>query len=349
MLTEDATFEKFRIRREDLVAHIVFWFMYFIFLVWSDFYQSSFSHILLTSFIYLFIIAILVYTNIVLMVPSLLYKGRYAAYLAYFIALVLAGGTSRYWVFTYFLPSNELTQFPGLYVYFNWFFKTAFEVAAISSLKIIQDRLLTKENLQAVEKQRSEAELKFLKAQMSPHFLFNTLNNIYFLIRKDPSKASDSVLKLSEILRFRLYGTNDSKILLEGEIKYIKNYIELELLRYEDRLIVDFEVDGGEVPFLVEPFFFLDFVENAFKHNSILTETNGWIRIKFNITRSRVDFEIRNSCEVPEEEEHQKPSKRVGIGMPNMRKRLQLLYPDKHGLKVEKNDQEFSVTLSIIP
>jgi len=349
MITESSTHEKFKVRKEDLYAHLVFWLIYFIYLIWSDYFRNTFPVVVLNSFIYLVITAVLVYGNIAFMVPPLLYKGRYAAYLANFIVLILAGSTARYCVYSFFLPSNELSEFPGLYVYFSWFFKTAFEVSAISSLKIIQDRLSTKQNLQSVEKQRSEAELKFLKAQMSPHFLFNTLNNIYFLIRKDPSKASDSVLKLSEILRFRLYGTNDSKILVEGEIKYIRNYIELELLRYEGRLTVDFTVDGSEIPFMVEPFFFLDFVENAFKHNSILTEPSGWIKINFQITKSRVEFQIKNSCEIPDEDEVRKPSDRIGIGMPNIRKRLQLLYPDKHELKVEKNDHVFSVSLSINP
>jgi two-component system LytT family sensor kinase len=349
MASDSVLYEKFRIRREDLPAHLFFWFIYFVYLIWGDYYQNPFPTVLLDSVIYLLITSSLVYTNIIFLIPPLLYKGRNPAYLAFFIALILGGSTMRYGVYTFFLPSTELRQFPGLYVYFSWFFKTGFEVAAISSLKIIQDRISTKENLQTVENKRFEAELKFLKAQMSPHFLFNTLNNIYFLIRKDPSKASDSVLKLSEILRFRLYGTNDSKILLEGEIKYIRNYIELELLRYESRLTVDLVVDGGEIPFLVEPFFFLDFVENAFKHNSILTDTKGWIKIKFVISKSRVDFQITNSCETLDEDEERRPGKKGGIGMPNIKQRLQLLYPDKHELKVEKNAHIFSVSLSIFP
>jgi len=349
MSVVDVSFDKFRLKREDLLAHLLFWVIYFTYLIWGGYYQNPFPTVFLDSFLYLVITAGLVYINILFMLPPFLYKGRNAAYLAYFIALVLGGSTLKYWVDTLVLPANELQQFPGLYIYFSGFFKTAFEVAAISSLKIIQDRLSTKENLQSVENKRFEAELKFLKAQMSPHFLFNTLNNIYFLIRKDPSKASDSVLKLSEILRFRLYGTNDSKILLEEEIKYIRNYIELELLRYEGRLTVDLIVDGGEIPFLVEPFFFLDFVENAFKHNSILTDTKGWIKIKFVISKARVEFLITNSCETPDEEEERRPGKKGGIGMPNIRQRLQILYPDKHELKIEKSHTMFSVALSIFP
>ncbi len=354
MLAEFQIPEPVRLRRPDVVPHLVFWGLFFLYLIWDSYYDNTLEVILLQSVFYLLITGMLVYVNILWMVPNYLYTSRYPAYLGLFAMLILIGSTSRYYVNTFFVPIPETRQFPGIYLYFRRFFMTSFEVSAITALKILQDRFRARTDLRQMEKQKLETELKFLKAQMSPHFLFNTLNNIYFLIRKDPEKASDSVLKLSDILRFRLYGVKESRVQVEGEIKYILNYIELEQLRYEGRLTVTFKQEGEKIPFLVEPFFFLDFVENAFKHNSIMSEPSGWIRIGFAIATGRIDFTIENSCQIPDEEEENRPeevmrTKEGGIGMPNIRKRLELLYPGKHELIITKKNHIFSVSLSLFP
>jgi LytS/YehU family sensor histidine kinase len=336
-------FEKLSSKRTDILLHILFWILFYLYLVWDDYFENPLYIVLFDSLIYFLITSLLVYVNIFLLVPKLLYEKKYLFYFACFVILLCIGSASKVYAYTYIIPSDDLAKHSVLYMFFNWLFRTLFELTGISSIKIIHDRIVTTDRLQRAEKQRHKAELKFLKAQVNPHFLFNTLNNIFFLIKKNPEKASDSVLKLSEMLRFRLYEIGNTQISIEKEIEYIRNYIELEKLRSEDKVSVEFTVKGETHVKKIEPFIFLDFVENAFKHNGAKVERRGWIKITFNVKSDSVVFRVENS----KNEAFKNSNENKGIGILNIRHRLNLLYPQKYKLNIHEDNNTYIADLTI--
>ena len=191
-----------------------------------------------------------------------------------------------------------------------------------------------------IEKQ--EAELNYLKAQTNPHFLFNTLNNIYSLAKDKSDLAADSILRLSKILRFMLYETSVKYISAEQEIQIIKDYIALEKLRYDDSLDIRFQHDLGDVKQLLPPLLLIPLVENAFKHGVAETSDHPFVDIHLSIHQQQLKMVVRNSSErYPGEK-----SITENIGLSNLRRQLELLYTD-FNLSVLQGDEVFTAILQI--
>jgi LytS/YehU family sensor histidine kinase len=241
------------------------------------------------------------------------------------------------------LPTNDINKYSLFTIIAAWFFKSLFETVAISSFQIIDDWANSEKYYKELDNQKLEMELKFLKTQMQPHFVFNTLNNIYFLIKKDPLKAEDSIIKLSELLRYRLYVASNSKVNINQEINYTKNYLDLQRIRYGDEIHITFDV-SGESEMMVEPFIFMDFVENCFKHARPNKNKEIYINIQFTLKPNSVLFYAANSVN---EEEIQNKLKTTGIGINNIIKRLNILYPEKHHLIIDELFSKFIVQLEI--
>jgi len=193
------------------------------------------------------------------------------------------------------------------------------------------------------EKQKLETELKFLKSQVNPHFLFNSLNNIYSLSITDTKKAPDSIMRLSEILRYMVYDSQSKKVPLESEINYIKNYIELMNLKDSRGMNIqmDFEIESSRVQ--IVPLLFIPFIENAFKHSRIEDLSSGFINIRLKSTISSIEFSVENS--IPEIKMCK--DKVGGVGLENTRKRLLILYPDQHELKIDYSEERFIIDLKL--
>ena len=190
----------------------------------------------------------------------------------------------------------------------------------------------------------ASAELALLRSQVNPHFLFNTLNNIDALIRKDPEKASDSVLKLSGIMRYFIYEANTDKVPLQKEIDYLESFIDLQRLRYRNTDFILYTRSGNSEGLMIAPMLFVPFVENAFKHGTRRNLVPG-ISINLAVTPGKVRLEVWNYFEGNMNgNNHIGP----GIGLANVEKRLHLLYPDKHKLEILKQDDRFSISLEII-
>lgn len=201
-----------------------------------------------------------------------------------------------------------------------------------------QNELLARENL--------ETELKFLRAQVHPHFLFNTLNNLYALTLKKSDKAPETVLKLSELLDFMLYDCNTFKINLEKELRLVKSYIDLEKLRYDDSLSVRFDIYGDISKIEIAPLIILPFVENCFKHGISEQPGNSWIKISLDVNNKSLLFLAENS-KSPGSKEDDKGYKE-GIGIENVKRRLQLLYPGKYKLEIKNDNHIYSVKLELM-
>ncbi len=191
-----------------------------------------------------------------------------------------------------------------------------------------------------LNKKNYEMELALMKAQMNPHFLFNTINNIDVLILKDPAKASEYLNKLSEIMRFMLYETKAEKIALEKELSYIKKYVELQKIRTTNPNYIKYEVRGSSGDLKIEPMLFIPFIENAFKHAENKKVENA-IAISFNIEKDKIKFECENaySIDTALKPEHN------GLGNELIQRRLALLYPNKHTFEVVNKNGMYKVNL----
>lgn len=194
-----------------------------------------------------------------------------------------------------------------------------------------------------LENDKLETEVKFLKSQINPHFLFNILNNIYALTVIKSDKAPDSLLHLSDMLRYMLYDSNEGKVPLKKEITYLKNYINLKLLKDSRGMDVTVDLDESQPNLLVAPLLFIPFIENAFKHSKVEDLKNGHIKISLQTADKGLEFKVENS--IPKNKFTK--DKVGGIGLPNIQQRLELLYPNQHTLDIQQNEHSFSVFLKL--
>lgn len=193
-----------------------------------------------------------------------------------------------------------------------------------------------------LEKQNAESNLALLRTQINPHFLFNTLHNIDALIMDNQEKASKALIKLSDIMRYMLQESLLNYVSLKKELNYIENYISLERLRIKNPDFVKFSINGDYEAIIVAPMLFLPFIENAFKHSIDSDCENGMI-ILFNINKNIITFSCDNKYDKTDSEK----DNTHGIGLETVKKRLELIYPGKHKLKINKNDSSFNVELKI--
>ena len=209
-------------------------------------------------------------------------------------------------------------------------------------LKHIYDFIKLKQTAQQLRIEKQEAELNYLKSQTNPHFLFNTLNNIYSLAKDKSDLAPESILRLSKILRFMLYETGGAYIAIEQELKIISDYIALEQLRYDDSLRVNFNYDVEDMRQALPPLLLIPLVENAFKHGVSETRHQPFIDIHLSAKQRRLVFLVKNSTdEFPEER-----SVKENIGLSNLRRQLELLYTE-YELSVQQSEFVFTASLKI--
>ena len=221
------------------------------------------------------------------------------------------------------------------------FFALAFVVGAATSLKLIRKQYQSRLKEAELQKEKTETELKYLKGQINPHFLFNTLNNIYSLARKKSDSTAEAVMKLSKLMRFMLYESGNKKILLVDELKLIEDYISLEKLRYTDRLQMEIQTEIDDHHQTIAPLLLIHFVENAFKHGVSESRLTSLIAVKVTLNKGLLQATIRNTKEkaIPESEEDK-------IGLKNIKRQLELLYP-LHTLKLTDDQNFFNVELMI--
>lgn len=205
--------------------------------------------------------------------------------------------------------------------------------------KLWYENHIIQRNLKA---QNDANELALLRAQINPHFLFNTLNNIHSFIQREPDKASFGIIKLSDIMRYMLHKSDTEKVLLENEIEYINNYIDLQKLRISDADFVEFNITGNYQGVSVPPMIFMPFVENAFKHGRKRDVSPG-IFINLSILNNNIEFSITNYIK----EEENVDNAKGGFGLKNIKRRLELLFKDKYDLKIINEEKKFIVKLKI--
>jgi two-component system, LytTR family, sensor kinase len=231
------------------------------------------------------------------------------------------------------------TVLKGVEYHFPYGFFTIFFFGIIKHLYDYRQLKIATQQLR-IEKQ--EAELNFLKSQTNPHFLFNTLNNIYSLARDKSDLAPESILRLSKILRFTLYEINGKYIGIEQELKIISDYIALEKLRYDESLNVNFNYDVEDMKQAIPPLLLMPLVENAFKHGVSETRHQPYVDIHLSVNKRLLTFFVKNSTDESPEEGRVKEN----IGLSNLKRQLELLYKD-YSLSVRQEDSHFTASLKI--
>lgn len=275
------------------------------------------------------------------LVPQFLIKRRY--YQFFFLALIatVTGGTIVWSIhYYYLLDFNHIVKPAGFFS--AAFFYKALDLVYVAAFPIIvklQQFYLhqEKQNREIIE-QKLQAELELLKNQLQPHFLFNTLNNLYAMVLTNDINASKTVLHLSSMMSYMLYECNENCIKLEKEIEHLKNYIELEKLRYGKRLNISFEFGGDISTKNIAPLLLFEFVENAFKHGVGENINEAWIRVNCWVKDNTLDFIVENSLSKDAYENMDSIKAKGGIGLQNIKKRLALIYPQKHELKIESKE-----------
>jgi sensor histidine kinase YesM len=226
-------------------------------------------------------------------------------------------------------------------------------ISFVTAIKIIIDWMGENKRVARLEKTQLETELRFLRSQISPHFFFNTLNNIYSLSLSKSEKTPETILKLSELMRYLLYETKPNLQSLEKEITCVRNYLDLEKIRYGEKLKIEFEVIGNVENKKLAPMLLIPFIENAFKHGANKSRGNVFIEIALNIENDILYFRSCNSLPNLEDtknlsiQESKKPQA-GGIGIANVKKRLALGYnKEDYDLEIKEENQEFIVNLKL--
>lgn len=217
-----------------------------------------------------------------------------------------------------------------------------FVTIASIAFKASNDRIKNDQLAKEKERENLKTELSFLRSQISPHFLFNVLNNLVAMVRLNNQELEPTILKLSSLLQYMLYETDDEKVLLKSEVDYLKSYIDLQKLRFGDRLNLTVNLDLNEGWHVIEPMLLIPFVENAFKHGTGMIE-NPTIDISLEILDNELMFSVKNKYF----QDDKTKDKVSGIGLSNVKRRLELLYGDNYDIDISKSQDWFSVNLKL--
>jgi sensor histidine kinase YesM len=247
------------------------------------------------------------------------------------------------WVYAHFFPGNHTGGGARRGGLMRMIFQLLFYAAIGTSYRLISDRMKEDEQVKEQENERLKSELSFLRSQISPHFMFNVLNSVVSLSRRKPEMVEPVVVKLSELMRYMIYETNDSIVPILKELTYLESYIDLQKIRFGDDIRIDFTHEIGPKSSSIEPMLLIPFVENAFKHGVGFIE-NPTIEIELKDSAKELTFHVANKKGAVINEKKDESS---GIGLANVKRRLELLYPNNHSLIVKESDDTFEITLTI--
>jgi sensor histidine kinase YesM len=338
------------IARNRWVQHLLFWALSFYVLMRLFAYSDEISKVdVIYTFLFHGSICLAVYVNLKVLIPRFLNNGKYATYFLFFIAAICVAIGFNLLTFNYL---SDII-FPGYYfiAYYGFWEIAQFIVAYIvitSLVKLSKSWFKYREmqgQLRRLEAEKNAAELSALKSQVNPHFLFNSLNNLYSLALDQDARTPGIILRLSQTMRYLLYESNTAFVPLEKEVEHLQNYIEMQRLRVGEKSGIRFEAPGEMGGLKIAPLLFLPLVENGFKHG-IKGETEGaFIHLLLQVADNQLVFKAENNK--GQVDDVVKDTGSGGVGLENLRRRLQLLYPGKHQLDVVDGMATFSVVLKI--
>jgi len=282
----------------------------------------------------------LFYLNALLLLPRLLYAKKYVVYsitlvAAYTVIMLLHAA-----LFKFMIAGKPFHITPSVIHNLAPFF---FTLIISTAYKIIYDKFKADANAVVLQKENLKTELSFLRSQISPHFLFNVLNNIVAMVRLKSDELEPTVIKLSTLLQYMLYESDDEKVLLKSEVESVRDFIDLQKLRFTPRLKLTTDIDVQEEWHAIEPMLLIPFVENAFKHGNVFGDSPE-ILIALRVDNNTLDFHVRNKFTALDKAK----DKISGIGLVNVKRRLELLYPNQHTLNITSRDGYFDVQLKLL-
>lgn len=283
----------------------------------------------------------LFYFNTYFLIPVLFYRKKYGRYLLVLLASVLFIWLADRFMFALFIEGFEYTVRNFLFFNLPVFI---FIVLASTAFRTIRDRIIEDSEKQEQQTENLKTELSFLRSQVSPHFMFNILNNMVALARKKSDILEPSLIKLSSLLRYMLYETDEDKVLLDKEVEYLQSYIDLQRLRFGKNMQINTQLQQTAFAYTIEPMLLIPFVENAFKHGVGLIK-DAQIDIDLKVEKDQLHFSVRNKYNDTNVDEPK--DKTSGIGLANVKRRLNLLYHQDHTLNIEKEDGWFTVSLQL--
>jgi len=287
---------------------------------------------------------LVVYPLLYFLIPRFLFKKKYFLFFTGFISLIFVAA-----LFTdnFRLNFDGKDPFSGFDIRWGKNILPFIHVAAIATtIKFIKYAYFQEGRTMVARQQRTMAELELLKAQIHPHFLFNTLNNLFALTLRKSADSHKVVNRLSEMLRFMIYESSKDFIPLEKEIQLLNNYIDLEKIRYGNELELSVTMSGDIEGKQIRPLLFLPLLENSFKHGLSQQLEEKWINLELHVEKNKLYFKLANSRD-PDEVKTEIPGKKKGIGLDNVMRRLDLLYPGKHKLQVNEENEMFMVSIEM--
>lgn len=282
-------------------------------------------------------IILLAYSNMYFFVPKFLFNKKYLGYGLFVLSIIILTFYIHEFFACYFKPDSLPYQNDSIN-FFTFSFMVLVLIVASAAVKLFQQWISDAQLIFDLKLAKTNAELEQLKNQINPHFLFNMLNNANVLIEDDPKKASQVLMKLSDLLRYQLYDSSRDKVLLTSEIHFLEDFLNLEKVRRDNfnfLISKEGELSGVQVP----PLLFISFVENAVKHNNDSTNLS-YVNLFFDVRHSELFFKCINSK--PAVKAVNKPG---GLGLDNIKRRLELLFPSSHDLKIEENTETYCATL----
>ncbi len=338
-------------RHRIFFMHLLFWCVYYSFF----FYQISnspkgmereLSELLKDASFHVFSMMAIAYLNYFYFFPRFLIHKNLGRYLLEFtipFSILLTGiiYVKRYIADGYthklgFMYSERFT--------INMVWSTLSLVLFVAMLRFVEDWFELEAKKKEIENEKLIAELRFLKAQINPHFLFNTLNNLYSLAFINSPNTTVVIDKLSQMMRYMIYDSNHPKVSLNKEVEYMQNYISLEKLRLNNEVPISFKIIGNTEGVQIVPLILITFLENAFKHGISNNAKDAWINITLELSGKACVYTVENSKLSAQDE---KTKEKSGIGLQNVQRRLELSYPNQFDLEVEDDNNHYLVQLNL--
>ncbi|WP_161888699.1 sensor histidine kinase [Pontibacter russatus] len=339
------------ITQNRLLLHLFFWTVYVVFfgLLYGS-YIDDYYNAFMVELVELPFKMALVYFNMYYLMPHYLLQKRYLEFFVYLLLLMGAIGALMQFVLLPFLihplfcPTTCTEDNLTFYRFVKNIVNINYVVAITAVIALLKNWYSHQQAARNLTQDKLEAELKVLKAQIHPHFLFNTLNSLYALTLKKADTAPEVVLKLSSLMDYMLYEANAAQVPLQKELEYIKNYIALERMRYGNRVEVRYTEVGNVAGRHIAPMLLLPFVENAFKHGVSTETTNAWVRIEVKVTGTQLTLLVEN-CKCGDRASNSTRDMASGIGLKNLQRRLELLYEGRYELEMEDEPESYAARL----
>ncbi len=346
MLNRNHFFRLIQLAQKPWVIHGIFWILVFLMMLMIGQDDQLTIVELVRMLINIVFYMLVVYINLGYLIPKFLNQKNFMTYVMLLLAMVAIFTPIK--VLLLYITYEDAEPREMLVMNQHTIFLLLFLIAGGSTiLKIISDWQKHQRDRKDLETRRMQSEIKFLKSQINPHFLFNTLNSLYALTLMKSDKAPEIVIKLSEMMRYMLYESNERRVPLQKEVNYIENYLEMETLRQSGRPDIKLKIEGNITEQTIAPLLFIPFLENSFKHGLNHQINEGYVHVNMKVFENKLLLRIVNSKPSAMPTNPPLEMKSGGIGLVNVQRRLNLLYPEQFKLDITENDTEHIVELSL--